>query len=762
MELEDNRSNVKSFEEKQKSHDLPPPSDAAASNQPGERRKKRRRWGDAAAAPALPPTATATAAAAAVVAMDPKAKILAMQANIRNKLAVARLAAGQGVAPPPSNNTAAPASTTSGVGVSSQTLNIKERLAAAKARQQQQQQQSALLAVPGSSSSSSSSSAAASLKRPPEELAAEERQKQPAKRAKHYELDLSVTAPTFKQQPKQQQSKTAAAAAALSGKTNKNINPYLMHHEEDEENNNDDDHDIVVDDRLVRSSKPRERKREIKFVEPGKWQEIAERKREKVVNAQASGFLSGRKTGHSIQSTSMGDIYGSSGTTAAVAAADVDDYWHMYSDGADLPPRWDAHPDTKMPLVMEWWDLELLPPRLKKQVAAAEAQEIKKQSKAALLQASLDQPTPEEAKKEDATEQEDPATTDNNSSKQEEMEKLQRTCFEKAALSYSKTAELVQHIVPIKPPNTDTGPQKEPVLHLTKAELKRQRKLRRQDKLRELQDLQAAGLIPAPEPRLTLKNFIRVLGDQAFLDPSQMEKKVNEQVRARQQAHLERNEASKLSKEQRAAKRAKKLEEDTSQGVAVAIFLVKDMSHPYHRAKVDLNAQQLNITGGVLECQRPTLSCVICEGGPKAVKRYVRLMTVRMKWTGPDDADEQEDDHDDSGDMGMGDGGDSEQATPKPPKFNAENKCELVWQGMAVKRLFNSFLFQSCETSEQARKVLKAKGVAHYWDQVLQSVSGQGAKFQLKLAEEDDNSDADDNPYDRDNEDEEDIIMKEE
>jgi U4/U6 small nuclear ribonucleoprotein PRP3 len=131
-------------------------------------------------------------------------------------------------------------------------------------------------------------------------------------------------------------------------------------------------------------------------------------------------------------------------------------------------------------------------------------------------------------------------------------------------------------------------------------------------------------------------------------------------------------------------------------------------------------------------------------------------MTVRMKWTGPDDADEQEDD-DNNNDNG-GDG--NEQAAPTPPKFNPENKCELVWQGMAVKRLFNSFLFQSCETSDQARKVLKAKGVVHYWDQVLQRASGQGDKFQLKLA---DDSDTDvDNPYhDRDDE-EEDIIMKEE
>jgi U4/U6 small nuclear ribonucleoprotein PRP3 len=237
--------------------------------------------------------------------------------------------------------------------------------------------------------------------------------------------------------------------------------------------------------------------------------------------------------------------------------------------------------------------------------------------------------------------------------------------------------------------------------------------------------MQAAGLVAAPEPRLTLKNFIQVMGDQAFVDPSQMERKVSEQMQARQQAHLDRNEANRLTKEQRSEKRARKLQEDTTESVSVALFWVKDMSHPYHRAKVELNARQNNITGGVLECEQPRMACVICEGGPKAIKRYIRLMTVRMKWLGTDDAVDEEEDED----------GDEEGVTTH--KFNPDNKCELVWTGMATRRLFKSFVFQSCETSQVARKVLKAKGVGHFWDQVLTHASGRGESFNLKLASED-------------------------
>jgi U4/U6 small nuclear ribonucleoprotein PRP3 len=256
---------------------------------------------------------------------------------------------------------------------------------------------------------------------------------------------------------------------------------------------------------------------------------------------------------------------------------------------------------------------------------------------------------------------------------------------------------------------------------LTKRERKRQRKLRRAERQREEQDLQAAGLKPPPEPRLTLRNFIQVLGDQAYLDPSQMEQKVQEQMQARQRKHLEANAAKKLTKEQRAEKLRRKLQEDTSQsGVSVAIFYIKDMSHPYHRTKVDLNAQQNEITGGVLECEHPQkLACIIAEGGPKAIKRYTRLLLVRMKLKGLEEEEEEQDDEEGEG-------------TTKKTKFNPDNTCELVWTGMATKRLFKGFVFQSCETSDMARKVLQTKGVGHYWDQVLAQAKGE--RFHLKLA----------------------------
>ncbi|GKY96721.1 hypothetical protein MPSEU_000631600 [Mayamaea pseudoterrestris] len=641
------------------------PAAGSSSNETTAPRARKKRWGEA-----IKPSAGAETVQAAITvtatATDAKAKVLAMQESIR------------------------------------------ARLAAAKSK--------ASATIP--------TTTAAALKRSaPDETAPHI---MGAKRAKHFDLDLSQTAPTYK---REFESVTKGDGARVTVEAAKpKSNPYLAHQENVEETliEQQDERDLVYDPLLARAAKPRQRHKELSFVEPGYYQELAERKRHLAAKAQASGYVSGRKTGHTIHASNTW-AGGASSTDYYAGSARDDDLY--------LPPRVDANPDRNMPLTMEWWDVELLPSKLKKLVAAEEAQLLTKRSRAAMM--TLQAATVGDADKAPLTE----TTVDADQSSL--TARLFQSCFEQASLMNSKTASLVQHIVPIRPPHFVESTQP-PVLHLTKKELKRQRKLRRQAKQRELQDLQAAGLIAAPEPRLTLRNFIQVIGDQAYLDPSQMEQKVAEQMHKRQSAHLERNERQKLTKEERAEKRAKKLQEDTSAGVHVAVFYVKDMSHPYHRAKVDLNAQQLCISGGILECDNPKLACVVCEGGPKAIARFCRLMLVRMKWNGSDDAADDDDDDSIADASGLGEDGDANHVTTK---FNPDNKCELVWRGMVVKRLFKGFSFQACETSDQARKALKSKGVEHYWDQVLAHAQGKRKDgFGLKLASNESDGEAD-NPY---------------
>jgi len=590
----------------------------------------------------------------------------------------------------------------------------------------------------------------------------------PSKKAKVYDLDLSVTAPTFRKVREEvSQSHTQSQVVPQ-----KKINPYLAHLEQPDyssgataiptitaaaegrgEGANSNfiskfipgtaaveptsvKDEVLLDNRLAGGNiVKKRRKRELKFVEPGTFIHRAERKRAKVENATKSGFVSGRKAGMFVKSTGMAGI----SSLIHNSHDDINYYGHNtkatedFSTIAKRVPRVDAVNEADdgsskstggvvvipTPLVMEWWDVDFLPSKLKKEVVALERKAV---AKKAVQRMKI------KSKSDDLSESHDHAEKEDERKDLEAQNDLISRCFAEASIQYSKTYKLVQHPVPIIPPNAPKEAPA-PTLHLTKKEMKRQRKLRRAEKQRELQDLQAAGLISAPEPKLTLSNFMRVLGDQAVMDPSKMEAKVTEQIHARRLKHEKMNAERKLTKEQRSEKRDKKLIEDTSEAVSVALFLVKDMSHRYHRTKVDLNAQQNKITGGVLECENPKMSLVICEGGPKAVKRYTRLMTVRMKWKGEGVLDVDESDNDD--DDLEGENGEGEKA--KPQKFSSDNSCELVWTGMAPKRMFRTFVFQACETSDDARRVLEAKGVAHFWDQVMVHASGTGDNFNFKL-----------------------------
>jgi U4/U6 small nuclear ribonucleoprotein PRP3 len=63
--------------------------------------------------------------------------------------------------------------------------------------------------------------------------------------------------------------------------------------------------------------------------------------------------------------------------------------------------------------------------------------------------------------------------------------------------------------------------------------------------------------------------------------------------------------------------------------VEVALFRIKDFSDAKHRFKVDVNMQQLNLTGIVVLCPAAGTNLVVAEGGPKGIKKLVHLMTKR-------------------------------------------------------------------------------------------------------------------------------------
>ncbi|XP_064082597.1 U4/U6 small nuclear ribonucleoprotein Prp3-like isoform X1 [Macrobrachium nipponense] len=243
----------------------------------------------------------------------------------------------------------------------------------------------------------------------------------------------------------------------------------------------------------------------------------------------------------------------------------------------------------------------------------------------------------------------------------------------------------IEHPLEMRCPSDPSKPVTLQV-YLTKKERKKLRRMNRREAWKEKQEKIRLGLEPPPEPKVRMANLMRVLGNEAVLDPTKMEKHVREQMAKRLKAHQDANAARKLTPDQRREKKVRKIREDTSTGVQVSVYKVTDFSNGSHKFKVETNAKQLYMTGTVVLFK--DINVVVVEGGPKQQKKYKRLMMERIKW--------------------------AEESRSKDADL--ESKCQLIWEGKTSERSFGEMQFKACPTENFARDHFKKHGVEHYWD----------------------------------------------
>jgi U4/U6 small nuclear ribonucleoprotein PRP3 len=419
-------------------------------------------------------------------------------------------------------------------------------------------------------------------------------------------------------------------------------------------------------------------KRGLKFVEAGKYVEQELMDRQKEERRVRFGFSSGRNAPEMIEEK---DASSSTSASSLLTAPAADE---------GLVPE------------LEWWDEAFLPKEKREARKATAAQSF---ASAAVLVDDEDI---------------------NN-------------CRRLLDVANCKTFNLVQHPVAIKALGGDK-PEVPLPMYLTKKEQKRIRKTRRQQAEQERRDKQMMGLIPAPEPKFKLSNFMKILGDQAVADPSKVEARVMQQVRQREIAHEMRNLAAKLTPAQRREKQIRKAQEaaSTLRQITVAAFCVKSLANPRHRFKVDMNAQQHYLTGTVVLCPTDSLNLVYVEGGPKGIRKFTRLMLHRIDWDevaedvvpkdsekeGGDDDDDDDDDDDEEDDEDSDDD-DDEGGKPSNVRAASLNRCELVWQGVTAKRLFSGLKFVEVKSRQSGRNLLEEKSLAHFWDSTESTLSPQ-------------------------------------
>jgi U4/U6 small nuclear ribonucleoprotein PRP3 len=274
-------------------------------------------------------------------------------------------------------------------------------------------------------------------------------------------------------------------------------------------------------------------------------------------------------------------------------------------------------------------------------------------------------------------------------------EPVQTTLLVEAVTHY------VEHPIPVEPPAEPLPPPPQP-LPLTKKERKKLRTQRRLAAEKEKQDQIRCGLLPPPPPKVKISNLMQAMKNEAVADPSAIEAKVRAEMAQRIKNHEERNQARKLTPEQRKEKKRRKLMNDrTAGGTPVTIYRVDEMPNKQKLYKIDINAQQNHLTGVALLVEG--CNVVVVEGGPKAQKRYRKLLMDRIDWT-ETTADNSDDDEEEDRDA---------------KRRASADVCKLVWEGSVVKAHFKNFRIEAARTPEAARKLLKERGCEHYWDMAV-------------------------------------------
>jgi U4/U6 small nuclear ribonucleoprotein PRP3 len=274
----------------------------------------------------------------------------------------------------------------------------------------------------------------------------------------------------------------------------------------------------------------------------------------------------------------------------------------------------------------------------------------------------------------------------------------------------------LEHPLPIPPAVkiTDSGPIP---LMLTPRERRKLRTQTRMQREKEQQQKIRLGLIPPPPPKANLKNFMRVHLNDGTQDPTKLERQIRREMEQRIQNHEQRNQARKLTPQQKKKKKLQKLQEDESKELQVALFRIADLSHPANRFKINVKASELGITGCVITCggfqgsaqstltsgnQEPMI-LIIAEGGIKAIRKYKHVVLERIDWSrkiSPIDGKEENDEESDDPDSAA----------------RNKHKCALIWQGILKERGFKTFKFQNFPDAQTAQKYLKDLGLESYYN----------------------------------------------
>ena len=165
----------------------------------------------------------------------------------------------------------------------------------------------------------------------------------------------------------------------------------------------------------------------------------------------------------------------------------------------------------------------------------------------------------------------------------------------------------------------------------------------------------------------------------------------------------------------RRKKKIEKLRANSTGSLPVVVYKLRDISVPLHRKKIDHTVRDCSITGVLILCPEHDNNVLVAEGGPRALKKFKRLMEHRIRWHETPKAiaavaklEEEDEDYDEE-----------EPTFSEALDVNGNPICEKVWEGNVLQHQFKRFRFLDFESDSQARAYVVRRNVVQYWDLAL-------------------------------------------
>ena len=211
---------------------------------------------------------------------------------------------------------------------------------------------------------------------------------------------------------------------------------------------------------------------------------------------------------------------------------------------------------------------------------------------------------------------------------------------------------------------------------LTKEERKKlQRKKKRQKEGNKREEIKL-GLRQPDEPELRYNNYVNILGEMAFQNPTKAQNLVKKAYEKRYIKMRKDNEDRMLTKEQKALKLKNKFEKDASTSLSCCLVVLPNELNKQIKFKLLKNAEQLYLTGMIVINKEESINVrtfALLEGGEKALRKFKNLVEKRISWSA--------------------------------------GKAEVIWEGPAAKREMQKVKVLSAKSESQ---VLFAMKEMHY------------------------------------------------